>query len=231
MSQGTKISRRRFLTLAATAAGMAALACGGLAILGGQRPKVEFVESSCEVESSARRKVLIAYASQYGSTGGVASAMAQTFCKAGAAVDVKLVTNITDLSGYQAIIVGSPVQNDAWRPEAVSFVKANREALSTLPVAYFLTCMTLGLDPQPGGRERMAGVLKHVQEQIPEVTPVDTGLFAGTIPLGHFSSIIRGVYQVVRQEEGDFPGIDFRDWGAIQAWAESVYPALMASSL
>lgn len=227
MNQGTKISRRHFLTLTATATGMAALACSGLAVLGRQRPAVAFVESSCGVESGARRKVLIAYASQYGSTGGVANAMAQVFCKAGAAVDVKLVTNVADLSGYQAVVVGSPVQNDAWRPEAVSFVKTNQEALSKLSVAYFLTCMTLGLDPQPGGRERMTGVLKHVQEQIPEVTPVDTGLFAGTIPLGHLSSIIRGAYQVLGQREGDFPGIDFRDWGAIQAWAETVYPALM----
>jgi len=231
MSQGTRISRRRFLTLAATAAGVTTLACSGLAILGGQRPEIEFVESSCGIESGARRKVLIAYASQYGSTGGVADAIAQVLGKARVAVDVKLVTNVADLSSYQAVIVGSPVQNDAWRPEAVSFVKTNRGALSKLPVAYFLTCMTLGLDPQPGGRERMAAVLKHVQEQIPEVMPVDTGLFAGTIPLGHFSSIIRGVYQVVGQEEGNFPGIDFRDWDAIQAWAETVYPALMVSSL
>ena len=227
MNQGTKISRRRFLALAATATGMAALACSGLAVLGRQRPEVVFVESSCGVESGARRKVLIAYASQYGSTGGVADAMAQTFCKTGAAVDVRLVANVANLSGYQAIIVGSPVQNDAWRPEAVSFVETNREALSKLPVAYFLTCMTLGLDPQPGGRARMAGVLKHVQEQIPEVTPVDRGLFAGTIPLGHLSSVIRGAYQVLGQREGDFSGIDFRDWDAIQAWAETAYPTLM----
>jgi menaquinone-dependent protoporphyrinogen oxidase len=203
---------------------MATLACSGLAVLGRQQPEVEFAESSCGTQGAARRKVLIAYASQYGSTGGVASAIARALCRAGAAVDVKLVTNVADLSGYQAVIVGSPVQNDAWRPEAISFVKTNREVLSRLPVAYFLTCMTLGLDPQPGGRERMAAVLSHVQEQIPEVTPVDTGLFAGTIPLGHLSSVIRGVYQVVGQEEGDFPGIDFRDWGAIRAWAESVYP-------
>lgn len=227
MNQGTKISRRRFLTLAATTAGVATLACSGLAVLGRQQPEVEFVESSCGIEHGALRKILIAYASQYGSTGGVTNAMAQVFCKAGAAVDVKLVTNVADLSSYQAVIVGSPVQNDAWRPEAVSFVKANREALSKLPVAYFLTCMTLGLDPQPGGRERMAAVLKRVQEQIPEVMPVDTGLFAGTIPLGHISSMIRSVYQVLGQREGDFPGIDFRDWDAIQAWAEKVSPTLM----
>ena len=166
MSEGTRISRRRFLVLAGTAA--AAVACGGLAALGRQQPGVEFVELSCGTERDAQGKTLIAYASQYGSTGGVADAIARVLCEAGMAVDVKLVTNVEDLSGYRAVIVGSPVQTDAWRPEAISFVETNRELLSELPVAYFLTCMTLGMDPQPGGRERMARVLELVQERVPE---------------------------------------------------------------
>lgn len=227
MNQGTKISRRRFLVLAgAAAAGTAALACGGLAALGSQQPEVEFTESSCGTESDAQGKILIAYASQYGSTGGVATAIAQVLCKAGMATDVKPVTNVDDLSGYRAVIVGSPVQNDAWRPEAISFVETNRDLLSGLPVAYFLTCMTLGLDPQPGGRERMAKVLEHVREQTPKVVPVDEGLFAGTIPLGYLSPVIGGMYQVLGHQEGEFQGIDFRDWDVIQAWAEGLCPTL-----
>ena len=218
MSTGTKISRRQFLVLAGAAVGTAALACGGLAVLGSQQSEAEFVEPSCGAERDAQSKVLIAYASQYGSTGGVAAAIAQPLCEAGMAVDVKLVTNVDDLSGYRAVIVGSPVHNDAWMPEAIGFVEANREQLSQLPVAYFLTCMTLGLDPQPEGRERMARVLARVQEQVPEVAPIGEGLFAGTIPVGHVSSIARGVYRVLGRQEGDFQGIDFRDWDAIHAW-------------
>jgi len=122
---------------------MATLACSGLTALGDQQSGVEFVESSCGTENSIRGKILVAYASQYGSTGGVADAIARVLCKAGAVVDIRLVTNVADLSRYQVIIVGSPVQNDAWRPEAISFVKKNRKLLSKLPVAYFLTCMTL----------------------------------------------------------------------------------------
>jgi menaquinone-dependent protoporphyrinogen oxidase len=226
MNQGTKISRRRFLVLAGTAAaaGTAALACGGL---GGQKPEVEFVEPSCGTESDTQGRILVAYASQYGSTGGVAEAIAQVLCEAGMAVAVKLVTNVTDLSEYRAVIVGSPVQNDAWRPEAISFVEANRDLLSQRPVAYFLTCMTLGLDPRPEGRERMSRALEQVWEQIPEVVPMDKGLFAGTIPLGYLSPGIGGVYQVLGQQEGDFPGIDFRDWDAIRSWAEGLCPALV----
>jgi len=73
----------------------------------------------------------------------------------------------------------------------------------------------------------MVEALEHVQKQIPEVAPMDKGLFAGTIPLGYLSPVIRGVYQILGQQEGDFPGIDFRDWSAIQAWAKQLYPTLI----
>jgi hypothetical protein len=86
--------------------------------------------------------------------------------------------------------------------------------------------MRLGVEPQPSARERMAQVLELVREQIPEVVPVDEGLFAGTIPLGYLSPIIGGVYQALGQQDG-FQGIDFRDWDAIRAWAEGVCPKLM----
>jgi menaquinone-dependent protoporphyrinogen oxidase len=224
MSTGTKISRRRFMALAGAAAvaGTAALACGGLAVLGGDQPEIEFVEPSCGSNDDTQGKALVAYASQYGSTGGVADAIAQTLCAGGMAADVKLVTNADDLSGYRAVVVGSPVQDDAWMDDAIDFVQANRDALSEMPVAYFLTCMTLGLDPQPGGRERMARVLGQVREQVPEVAPVDEGLFAGTIPVGYLSPILGGTYRVLGYQEGDFQGIDFRDWDAIRVWAEGV---------
>jgi menaquinone-dependent protoporphyrinogen oxidase len=223
-----KISRRRFMALAGTAAvaGTAALACGGLAVLGGDQPEIEFVEPSCGSKDDAQGKVLVAYASQYGSTGGVADAIAQALCEGGMATDVKLVTHVDDLSEYRAVVVGSPVQDDAWMDDAIGFVETNRDALSQVPVAYFLTCMTLGLDPQPGGRERMARVLEHVQEQIPEVTPVDEGLFAGTIPVGYLSPVLGGMYQVLGYQEGDFQGIDFRDWDAVRTWAQGLYLTL-----
>jgi menaquinone-dependent protoporphyrinogen oxidase len=231
MSTGTKINRRRFMALAGTAAvaGAAALACGGLAILGGDRPEIEFIEPSCGSNDDTQGKVLVAYASQYGSTGGVADAIAQALCAGGMAADVKLVNNVDDLSGYRAVVVGSPVQDDAWMDDAIDFVQANRDALSKVPVAYFLTCMTLGLDPQPEGRERMARVLQQVQEQVPGVAPVDEGLFAGTIPVGYLSPILGGAYKVLGYHEDDFQGLDFRDWDAIRAWAEGLGSKLAAA--
>jgi hypothetical protein len=67
----------------------------------------------------------------------------------------------------------------------------------------------------------MVKVLELVQEQVPEVVPIDRGLFAGTIPLGYLSPVIGGVYQRLGKQDG-FPGIDFRNWNVIHAWAEAV---------
>ena len=65
-------------------------------------------------------------------------------------------------------------------------------------------------------------MLAQVREQIPEVVPVDEGLFAGTIPVGYLSPILGGAYKVLGYQESDFQGIDFRDWDAIRVWAEGL---------
>jgi menaquinone-dependent protoporphyrinogen oxidase len=224
MSQQKRMTRRQFLI---GAAGVSVLACSGAGILAAQQPSVGFSESRCGSVTNERRRVLVTYASRYGSTGGVAAAIAQTLCEAGMAVDVRLVTNVDDLSSYRAVIVGSPVHSDEWMPEAITFVNTNRNLLSELPVAYFLTCITLGLDPRPEGRQRMAEVLERVQEQIPEVQPMDQGLFAGVVDFGNMSDLIQRLHRACGG--AGMIGFDFRDWDAIRTWAETVGATLLGT--
>jgi menaquinone-dependent protoporphyrinogen oxidase len=224
MSQQKRMTRRQFLI---GAAGVSVLACSGAGILAAQQPSVGFSESRCGSVTNERRRVLVTYASRYGSTGGVAAAIAQTLCEAGMAVDVRLVTNVDDLSSYRAVIVGSPVHSDEWMPEAITFVNTNRNLLSELPVAYFLTCITLGLDPRPEGRQKMAEVLERVQEQIPEVLPMDKGLFAGAVDLGNMSYLIGRLHRIYGGV--GMAGVDFRDWDAIRVWAETVGATLLGT--
>ena len=72
MTDQTKITRRRFLMVAGGAIGASALCCGGLATLGPRQMAVEFAESSCRQEKEMDKRILVAYASKCGSTGGVA---------------------------------------------------------------------------------------------------------------------------------------------------------------
>jgi len=217
MSEQNKISRRRFLALTGGAVGATALACGGLAVLGTRQPAVEFNESSCGGESAMSDRILVAYASKCGSTGEMAEAIGQALCDAGAAADVRLVENVTDVSAYRAVVVGSAIRMGRWLPEAVQFVETHREKLSRVPVAYFLSCMTLEDDTEEN-RRTVAAYLDPVREI---VQPVDVGLFAGVMDYGKLPFLFRLMMKGMGTPEGDF-----RDWEAIRAWAADLRPAL-----
>jgi hypothetical protein len=86
-----KMTRREFITDGAIVAGGA---LGGLT-LGGDilsPPKalgaaINFPESSCQADNHPKKKILVAYASFCGSTGGVAEVIGRDLCQQGAQVD------------------------------------------------------------------------------------------------------------------------------------------------
>jgi menaquinone-dependent protoporphyrinogen oxidase len=108
------------------------------------------------------------------------------------------------------VIVGSAVYRFNLLPEAVEFVKANRGALSQVPLAYFVVCGTLQEDT-PEKREKAAAFLAPLREI---VKPADEELFAGRIDYSKVSLLEQLIVWVLGGEEGDW-----RDWDAIQAWA------------
>ena len=173
------------------------------------------------------KKVLIAYASMSGSTGGVAEAIGQTFCNSGATVDVRLIGNVRELDSYDAVVVGSAVRSDNWLPEAKKFVETNRDALAKAPVAYFLTCLTL-VNPAEGARRKALAFLNPVLNDAPEVKPVDIGLFAGTLDYGKLSWMVRLVMKQKMKDKGISEG-DYRDWDDIRSWAAGLRSSLLGA--
>ena len=99
----------------------------------------QFPESSCGSKNKGGHKILIAYASKFGTTGEVAEAIGEVLCQAGNTVETKWVKNVKDLNNYEAVIIGSAIRYDKWMSEAKEFVKANQKILQQLSVAYFLT--------------------------------------------------------------------------------------------
>jgi menaquinone-dependent protoporphyrinogen oxidase len=220
MSEKTKMTRRRFLTLAGGTIGTMALACCGLTAFGTQQPQAELVESSCGKESGMENKVLIAYASQCGSAAEVAQAIGQTLCAAGAAVDVRQVQDVTDVGGYRAVVLGSAVYMNRLMSEAVEFAEAHQGALGQVPVSCFVVCGTLREDTAEN-RQKAAAYLEPVREL---VQPVSEGLFAGAMDFGKMSFLYQAVARVMGGSESDW-----RDWDAIRAWAESLPSVLLAA--
>jgi menaquinone-dependent protoporphyrinogen oxidase len=136
-----KISRRQFLTWACGALGAGTLACGGLtsaaAGLFNETPPVPAMPDITYGGKLMKDKILVTYASQAGSTAGVADAIGKTLSSKGEAVDVRPMTVVDELSPYRAVVLGSAVHSGKWLPEAETFVRHNHNALRRIPNAIF----------------------------------------------------------------------------------------------
>ena len=210
-----KISRRRFLALAGGAAGASVLGCAGLAWAGTRQLPVELDRHACEGETA--QKVLVAYATRCGSTGGVAKAVGQALCAAGAAVEVLPVGEVTDVSAYSAVVLGSAVRIAKWLPEAVRFVEENEQALSRVPVVGFTVCMTTVEDTDANRNEAQA----FAQVARDRIGFASEAIFAGAVLKDTLPFLLRQMLKMMDTPEGDY-----RDWEAIAAWAMDLYPVL-----
>lgn len=220
MSTVPTMSRRQFLI---GAAGVSVVSLGGLGYWATRQPPLEFIERSYGDPAGGPR-VLVAYASQYGSTGGVADAIGRALGQAGVAADVRRIERVTDLTPYRAAIIGAPIISDKWMPAATSFVEQRRAALAAIPTAYFLTCMTLALSHDESERAAQVQVLEAVQTQVPEVQPVELGLFAGALDYRKMTPAMQQLYKFFSADDTDG---DYRDFTAIGAWAEALRPQLL----
>jgi menaquinone-dependent protoporphyrinogen oxidase len=102
-------------------------------------------------------------------------------------------------------------------PEAVDFVETNQEALTQMPVAYFVVCATLQQDTEEN-RRTVAAYLDPLRQL---VEPVKEGLFAGAIDRSKLPLPLRLILKAMKAGEGDW-----RDWDAIRAWAADVHSLL-----
>lgn len=187
---------------------------------------VSFPESECGIKQKGGKSILVAYASRLGTTGGVAESIGQVFCEKGETVDIRYIKSIGDLSPYDAVIIGSAVRSSKWLPEAVQFVQENRKALSRIPVAYFLTCLAMS-KPNDGGQDTARSYMDTILKEVPDVKPVDTGLFAGVLDYQKMNFIMRAVMKSKMKDKGITAG-DYRDWNGIRSWSENVAPKVLA---
>ena len=62
--------------------------------------------------------VLVAYASEHGSTGGVAKRIAARLGEREAHVEVRPVIDVDGVGGYHAVVLGSGLYHQRWIPRA-----------------------------------------------------------------------------------------------------------------
>jgi menaquinone-dependent protoporphyrinogen oxidase len=216
-----RVKRRDFLALSAGL--ITAMSLGDMLGTGDSHAtEIKFPEGRCGDEKNMKKKVLITYASKYGSTGGVADAIGKELCSKGMAADVVLIKNVRNVSSYQGVVIGSAIYMGKWMSEAVDFVKSNKDSMRQVPVAYFLVCMTLS-QPTENKQAEVLSYMDPVLKAVPEIRPVGIGTFAGALDYNNLSWLNKKILKSKGTPEGDF-----RDWNAIRAWARGPVLAKLA---
>ena len=169
------------------------------------------------------QKILVTYASRFGSTTGVAEAIGKTLSEAGLQVDVLPMDKVTDLSSYSAVVAGGAINGGIWLPQAMDFLRTHQAVLASKPFAAFLVCMTLSMRNAEQYRPHVASWLQPVRDL---VKPVSEGLFAGALDIKRIPSASDRLKFRMSVLFGFWKEGDHRDWEAIRRWAQSL-PTLL----
>lgn len=82
-------------------------------------------------------RVLVAYGSKQGGTRGLAEWLGSSLEKRGFEVEVRPAREVSDVSGYDSVIVGGALYAFMWHRDAKRFVRRHRRALRNMPVWLF----------------------------------------------------------------------------------------------
>ncbi len=80
------------------------------------------------------QRVLVAYANQAGSTAGIAGAIASVLLRAGITVDCRVASEVSDVTPYSAVILGSGVFVPTRRSDGGGFLARHAVALASRAV-------------------------------------------------------------------------------------------------
>jgi len=162
-------------------------------------------------------RILVAYATKHETTREIAVAVAATLREEGLDVEAVPVGRVTEIAGYDAVVIGSPIYMGKILKEAKQFVDRFAGALQEKPVAAFAVGMSCK-DLTDENCKKVEAAMEPITGRIP--IRGEMGMFAGRmnpsyIPVfGHFMR-----YDEAKTE-------DARDWGAIRAWARRLPASL-----
>jgi len=193
------------------------------------------------------KSVLVTYATMAGSTAEVAQAVGEQIAKGGSQVEVKPISEVNDLEGYDGVVIGGPMIM-GWHRAALKFLKKNRGTFQHIPLAIFVTAMSL----TQTGETNLEGVPVYVDENLPKAPekegnlnfreryarlsnylqpilraispakPTSMAIFGGRMEYGRLKWwAVLFAMLIIRAPAGER-----RNWAAIRAWAAELPAAL-----
>lgn len=176
--------------------------------------------------------ILVTYATRHGSTAGIAERIAATLQAAGLDVHTRRVSEVRDVTPYDAVVLGGAAYMFHWLKAATSFAKRHRAELQQRPVWLF-SSGPLGTETVDEEGQELVEVSrpKEFAELSEMIHPRGTRVFFGawdpgapTIGLGE------RLLRLMPASRAATPSGDFRDWPAIDAWAAEIAAEIGAAS-
>ncbi|WNI14330.1 flavodoxin domain-containing protein [Actinacidiphila sp. ITFR-21] len=162
-------------------------------------------------------RILVVYASRNGSTAQIAGWIAGTAAERGVAATVRPAAEVGDISGYDAVVLGSGVYAGRWLKDARRFARHHRRALLEVPVWLFSSGP---LDDDAA--ERAVPPLRNAARITERLDAADHVTFGGRLVAGAPGF-------VARQLLGQGRAGDHRDRGQIRAWAVRIADGVAAA--
>ncbi|WP_327322606.1 flavodoxin domain-containing protein [Streptomyces sp. NBC_01210] len=160
--------------------------------------------------------VLVGYATAHGSTREIAERIGARLGEAGLKADVRPMSEVEDEDAYEAFVLGSAVHGQAWLDAAKDFVHRNSHLFPVRPVWIFSVGMPGAMR---GPWRRLAGKEETVIiDDLPDHIPYRTHrLLSGVIKPSQLPVTGRVIFRLMGLRYGDY-----RDWPAIDTWADGI---------
>lgn len=164
-------------------------------------------------------KVLVTYATKYGSTGEVAEIVAETLRAKGLAVDCQPVGKVRTLESYGAVVLGAPLYIGRLLGDAQRFLVHHQAALSQRAVAVF------ALGPTENRDEDWKDTRGQFDQELAKIAwlkPAATELFGGKLDPARLRFPDSLLTLLPASPLYHAQPSDARDWAAIRAWADGL---------
>ena len=164
------------------------------------------------------KKVLITYTTKTGTTKNYAEVLASALNGRGLEVEVKTLAEASNLAGYDAVLIGAPINGMQLVPEAVSFVTANKAILVGRKTAVFSVSYMHGKARNMWNK----AIEKSTASAAATAGAMDWKVFPGRIdkPMPGFARLLFGF-------PADLP-VDRQDPEAARGWAVGLAASLRA---
>ena len=154
-------------------------------------------------------RILVTASGRYGSTQEIAEAVGETIANHGHDTDVVPASDVNDVSGYDAVVMGGAIYAGQWLRDGRELIDRIGADLKAMPLWVFSS------GPVGEGMEPMQPLL--MQDALDPLDPKDHAVFGGKIDRDKLSIGDSAIAHSLRAADGDY-----RDWDSIRAWADKV---------